>query len=203
MSTSTPDSTLQCPAADKENDIPVTFLLEAHASGKRRNDVQVHMTRPWQLREWELSSDEPPDHGGDDTAPQPLVIFAASLATCFMTQFRTFARAGRVDIASLTVSGRFEWVMRRGARPAQPYTAQPGSFHLDIDLVSEADLAAKQALVATAARGCFVEAVLSVPVAHRIKHDGQWVDCPLDGTPGAHEVVLRDGVPARTSSRST
>lgn len=167
------------PAPPARENVPVTFLATAAATGKRRNDVTVHMTRPWALREWVFASDEPPAHGGDETAPQPLAIFAAALTSCFMTQVRTFARAASVPVESLDVRGRFEWVMEKGTKPTAPYRARPGSFHLDVDLQSSASLEDKQTLVATAAKGCFIEAVLSVPVEHRLRHGDDWVACPL------------------------
>lgn len=138
--------------------MPVTFLATAAATGKRRNDVTVHMTRPWALREWDFASDEPPAHGGDETAPQPLAIFAAALTSCFMTQVRTFAEPRRCRSTPWTSTGRLEWVMEKGTKPSAPYRARPGSFHMDIDLQSSASLEDRQALVATAARGCFIEA---------------------------------------------
>lgn len=159
---------------------PVTFVLTATASGKRRNDVRVRMTRPWELREWELASDEAPAHGGEESAPEPLGIFASGLTTCFMTQLRTFARACGVRVDGLRVEGRFEWMLAAGTRPRDPYTAQPESFHLDIDLESDATIEAQQALVVTAAKGCFAEAVLSIPVTHRLRSGEDWIDCDTD-----------------------
>lgn len=160
--------------------MPVTFLLSATASGKRRNDVRVRMTRPWELQEWELASDEAPAHGGEESAPEPLGIFASGLATCFMTQVRTFSRACGVRVDGLHVDGRFEWKLKPGASPRDPYTAQPESFHLDIDIESEAPLEAQQALVATAAKGCFAEAVLNIPVRHRLRSGDEWIPCAAD-----------------------
>lgn len=158
---------------------PVTFLTTAAATGKRRNDLTVRMTRPWQLQQWPLASDEPPAHGGDETAPQPLALFAAALTTCLMTQIRTFARAASVPVDSLNVEGRFEWIMEAGSTSTAPYRARPGSFHLDIDLRTSASLDRQTALVAAAAAGCFVEAVLSVPVEHRLRDGDAWVLCPV------------------------
>lgn len=160
--------------------LPVTFELSAVSSGKRRNDVRVHMTQPWQLREWELASDEAPAHGGDESAPKPLGIFATGITTCFMTQVRTFSRACGVRVDGLTVDGRFEWQLKPGPRPRDPYTAESGVFHLDIDMEAEAPLEAKQALIAAAAKGCFAEAVLSVPVIHRLRQGDEWVLCEVE-----------------------
>jgi uncharacterized OsmC-like protein len=160
--------------------MPVAFVLSATATGKRRNDVRVRMMQPLQRRDWELSSDEATAHGGEESAPTPLEIFAAGIATCFMTQVRSFSRAGGVRLDGLTVDGRFEWTLRPGARPADPYTAETGNFQLDIDMDSEASLESQQALVATAAKGCFAEAALNVPVSHRLRNGEDWVLCEVD-----------------------
>ncbi len=160
--------------------LPVTFTLTAVSSGKRRNDVRVRMTEPWPLREWELASDEAPAHGGEETAPKPLGIFATGIATCFMTQVRTFSRACGVRVDGLQVEGRFEWQLKPGPRPRDPYTAETGVFHLDINMDTQSPMDDQQRLIAAAARGCFAEAVLKVPVMHRLKTDYGWVNCDVD-----------------------
>ena len=178
--TTAPDRLEQVDGVQAKQVLPVTFTLDAVASGKRRNDVSVRMTEPWQLRDWELASDEAPAHGGEETAPKPLGIFATGIVTCFMTQVRTFSRACGVRVDGLSVAGRFEWQLKPGPRPRDPYTAETGRFHLDIDMDTESSLEDQKALVASAARGCFAEAVLNVPVLHRLKTDDGWVTCDVD-----------------------
>lgn len=157
------------------------FRAEATAVGKRRNDLSVTMEQPWQLKTWNLSSDECARLGGDEEAPMPLTYFAAGLVSCFMTQLRTFARHCAVEVHGLEVSGELVFIRENGPRPRDPYTAHPGRFRLDIDLNTPSPLAAQKRLVEVASRGCFVEAVLSIPVEHRLRTPDGWEICDLLG----------------------
>ena len=37
--------------------------------------------------------------------------------------------------------------------------------------------AAQKRVIEAASKGCFAEQVLSVPVVHRLRHNGEWVVC--------------------------
>ncbi len=154
--------------------------ITAVAGGKRRNDVRVRMTEPWPRRDWELTSDEPPQVGGEETAPMPLDYFATGVVTCFMTQVRSFARARDVRVDALSVDGRFEWRFIPGPNRRDPYTAAADVFRLDIDLQTPSSLEDQRFLIAAAARGCFAEAALSVPVLHRLRSGDDWITCEVD-----------------------
>jgi len=187
--TGVPDSTTTPPASSGldtyESDLPkkahsAVITLDAVSSGKRRNDVKVRMVNPWPRPDWELATDEPPSIGGEETAPLPLSYFATGVATCFMTQTRNFARARGVRVDGLSVQGHFEWDFIPGPTPREPYTAGAGQVRLDIDMDSPSPLADQQALIAAAARGCFAEAMLNVPVTHRLRSGDEWLTCDVD-----------------------
>lgn len=110
----------------------------------------------------------------------PLCIFATGVATCFMTQVRNFSRKRGVQVDGLKVAGTFEWEFIVGPSPSEPYTAAPGAVVLDIEMDTQASLDDQKALIAAAARGCFAEAMLSVPVLHRLKSGDGWVLCDVD-----------------------
>ena len=137
--------------------------------------LKARMVKPVALREWDLASDEAPFHGGDETAPKPLSIFAAGILTCFMTQMRTFARHCGVDLRGLEADAAIDWTLLRDG--TKPYTAGPCRMVIDIRLDTPSSLEAQQLLVRTAARGCFAEASLREPPVHRLWHDGEWVAC--------------------------
>ncbi|MDJ0396391.1 OsmC family protein [Rhodococcus sp. G-MC3] len=158
----------------------MVISLDAVSSGKRRNDVRVRMEEPWARPEWELASDEPSAIGGEETAPMPLSIFATGVATCFMTQVRNFARQRGVHVNSLSVAGSFEWKFIPGPSPREPYTAKSGSVCLDIEIDSPSPMTDQQALIAAASRGCFAEAMLNVPVNHRLKSGDDWISCDAE-----------------------
>lgn len=157
--------------------IAVRFELSAVAVGKRRNEVEAGMVKPRLLRKWELASDEAPFHGGEETAPKPLAIFATGILTCFMTQMRTFARDCGVEVRGLRTTAAVDWTARREG--LEPYVALPGRMLIDIDLDTDAPLEAQKHLVRTAARGCFAEAMLREAPQHRLKRGDVWVDCDL------------------------
>lgn len=155
------------------------ITLEGVSSGKRRNDVRVRMAEPWQRPDWDLATDEPPAIGGEETAPLPLCYFATGVATCFMTQMRNFARARNVQVDALEVGGHFEWKFIPGPTPREPYTAGPGEVRLDIELGSPAPLSDQLALIKAAAQGCFAEAMLVIPVLHRLRSGDAWIICDV------------------------
>lgn len=156
------------------------ITLDGVSSGRRRNDVRVRMAEPWQRPDWELATDEPPAIGGEETAPLPLCYFATGVATCFMTQVRNFARSRHLQVDGLEVAGHFEWKFIPGPNPREPYTAGPGAVRLDIELDSPSPLPDQLALIKAAAQGCFAEAMLVVPVLHRLRSDDAWITCDVD-----------------------
>ena len=110
----------------------------------------------------------------------PLCIFATGVATCFMTQVRNFSRVRGVRVDGLSVAGSFEWQFNVGPGPREPYTAGAGRVRLDIEMYTESPLEDQQALIVAAARGYFAEAMLSVPVMHRLKSGNDWIVCDVD-----------------------
>jgi uncharacterized OsmC-like protein len=157
--------------------IPVRFELTAIALGKRRNEVKTGMAAPFRLRTWDLASDEAPFHGGEETAPKPLSIFATGILTCFMTQVRTFARDCNVEVRSLSADAAMDWTLQRNG--TKPYVASPGRMQIDIRLDTDAPLEAQMSLIKTAAQGCFAEATLREPPLHRLWYGEEWVECDL------------------------
>ena len=75
--------------------LTVTFKCSGKATGKMRNDLDVHMVEPME-EHFTLATDEGPFHGGDATAPPPLALFVGGMTGCIMTQLRAFAR--RMDV---------------------------------------------------------------------------------------------------------
>lgn len=157
--------------------IPVVFEVSAVASGKRRNDVKAGMVLPKRLKVWDLASDEGHFHGGDESAPKPLAIFATGILTCFLTQMRTFAKPCGVNVQGLQAKASFEWTLVRDGM--KPYVAQTGKMVFDIELDTDSSLEAQQLLVKAAARGCFAEACLRDAPVHRLLHRGEWIPCDV------------------------
>jgi putative redox protein len=60
-----------------------------------RHDVRV--------RSHTITSDEPADHGGEDSGPSPQELLAASLASCVAITMEMYARRKRWDVAGLRV----------------------------------------------------------------------------------------------------
>jgi putative redox protein len=55
------------------------------------------------VRGFEVRADEPPQYGGDDTAPMPTELFLSSLAACFVLAVRHVARKDGFEPPDLAV----------------------------------------------------------------------------------------------------
>jgi putative redox protein len=55
------------------------------------------------VRSFEVRADEPPQYGGDDTAPMPTELFLSSLAACFVLAVRHVARKDGFEPPDLAV----------------------------------------------------------------------------------------------------
>jgi putative redox protein len=62
-------------------------------------DMQVRIP----VRDFEVRSDEPPQYGGQDTAPMPTELFLSSLAACFVLAVRHVARKDGFEPPDLAV----------------------------------------------------------------------------------------------------
>jgi putative redox protein len=72
-----------------------TMRATARQLENLRHDVKV--------RRHTITSDEPKDHGGDDSGPSPQELLAASLASCTAITMEMYARRKGWDIAGLAV----------------------------------------------------------------------------------------------------
>jgi putative redox protein len=73
----------------------------AHRS---RSDRYRHDIR---IRDHVVSADEPRDAGGDDTAPSPQELLAASLASCTAITMEMYAARKRWDVGDVEVSAEY------------------------------------------------------------------------------------------------
>lgn len=163
-------------AADAaERVFDVIFECDAVNTGRMRTDMRARMVQPEQCT-FDLATDEGAMHGGDNSAPTPLMLFAGGLAACLMTQLRAFAKRLRVPVGEIRLSTRLHWVGRQRGR--EPYVSEPVRFSIDIEMASEAPLDDQKRLIEAAKKGCFVEQTLMRPnaVAHRLKADGGWIE---------------------------
>src|SRR6059036_3883301 len=77
--------------------------MKAIAS-RRRTDRYRHDIR---IRDHVVSADEPRDTGGDDTAPSPQELLAASLASCTAITMEMYAKRKGWDVAGMQVDVRY------------------------------------------------------------------------------------------------
>lgn len=140
-----------------------------------RTDMVVDMIEPQPLQ-FELATDEGADHGGDGTAPTPLMLFAGGLTACLMTQLRAFSKRLRIDAGEMRLHTHLHWIGRQVGRA--PYVTEPVGFQIDIEMSGAADDEARIVLIEAAKKGCFVEQTLMRPnaVAHRLLSTGGWID---------------------------
>ena len=162
--------------ANATGSFEVVINCSGRATGKMRNETRIEIVEPFR-ESHELASDEGAFHGGDGTAPPPLIHFVGGFVTCLMTQIRAFAKRLRVELDSLSVEGNFAW--KGITESGKPYRAEPVGIRLDIEIESRSGQEELLALIKAAKEGCFVEAIISdrMPVAHRLKTQAGWVDC--------------------------
>ncbi len=152
----------------------VVFECDAVNPGRMRTDMQVRMLEPDPF-ECELATDEMGFHGGDGSAPTPLMLFSGGLAACLMTQLRAFSKRLKVDVGEIKLATRLHWQGVQKGR--EPYETEPVSFEIDIDMEGSASTQQRIELIEAAKKGCFVEQTLMRPniIGHRLKVGNDWV----------------------------
>ena len=65
-----------------------------------------------EIREHEIHADEPEENGGDDTAPSPQELLAASLASCTAITIEMYAKRKGWDIGDISVDVDYEPAQR-------------------------------------------------------------------------------------------
>jgi putative redox protein len=76
----------------------------------RRQDGKLKQSI--EVRDHVVSADEPKDHGGDDAAPSPQELLAASLASCTAITMEMYAERKGWEIPDLTVHVDYEPAQR-------------------------------------------------------------------------------------------
>ena len=160
--------------SEKTKKFDVIFECDAVNQGKMRTDMKVRMLEPDPF-EYELATDELGFHGGDGTAPTPLMLFSGGLAACLMTQLRAFSKRLRIDAGEIRLATRLHW--QGFQKGKEPYETEPVSFEIDIDMLGSASTQERIQLIEAAKKGCFVEQTLMRPnmIGHRSKVDNEWV----------------------------
>ncbi len=73
-------------------------MIEAKAEWKKNYQIGV------QVRQFELSADEPPKYNGEDTGMMPTELFISSLASCFCLALVYAANKKRMKINDMRVN---------------------------------------------------------------------------------------------------
>ena len=94
------------------------------------------------VRSHELAADEPVDEGGEDTAPSPQELLAASLASCTAITMEMYAYRKGWDVGDIVVDVDYE--------PAQ--RGSPTRFTMDFQLSKELPEDQRQKLMQIAAK---------------------------------------------------
>lgn len=159
---------------DSITEAVVQFDCIGRATGKMRNELTVHMTRPMREGPFHLATDEGPFHGGDASAPPPLALFVGGLTGCIMTQIRAFAKRMDLRLNELTVEARVQWDWTARGRL---YETAPKAFEIDVLIDSDDPLERQRELVRAARKGCFVEQTLGRQntITHRLRTPEGWI----------------------------
>ena len=95
-----------------------------------------------QVREHELTADEPKDHGGEDSGPSPQELLAASLASCTAVTMEMYAVRKGWDVGEVTVDVNYE--------PA--HRGSPTRFEMTVNLSKELPEEQRERLMQIAAK---------------------------------------------------
>ena len=95
-----------------------------------------------EIREHELTADEPEDHGGDDAGPSPQELLAASLASCTAITMEMYAVRKGWEVGDITVDVDYE--------PAQ--RGSPTRFVMEVKLPKELPEDQRERLMQIAAK---------------------------------------------------
>src|SRR4051795_11122723 len=106
----------------------------ARRTGTYRHEIAI--------RTHSVSADEPKDHGGDDSAPSPQELLAASLASCTAITMEMYATRKGWDIGDLVVDVNYE--------PAQ--RGSPTKFQMAVKLPKELPEEQREKLMQIAAK---------------------------------------------------
>jgi putative redox protein len=94
------------------------------------------------VRGHELSADEPKDQGGEDSAPSPQELLAASLASCTAVTMEMYAARKGWDVGDITVDVDYE--------PA--HRGSPTRFQMTVSLSKELPEEQRERLMQIAAK---------------------------------------------------
>jgi putative redox protein len=95
-----------------------------------------------EIREHELTADEPKDHGGEDSGPSPQELLAASLASCTAVTMEMYAVRKGWDVGEITVDVDYE--------PA--HRGSPTRFEMTVNLSKEVPEEQRERLMQIAAK---------------------------------------------------
>jgi putative redox protein len=95
-----------------------------------------------EIREHEIHADEPEENGGDDSAPSPQELLAASLASCTAITIEMYAKRKGWDIGDVAVDVDYE--------PAQ--RGSPTKFKMVLNLPKELPEDQRERLMQIAAK---------------------------------------------------
>jgi putative redox protein len=95
-----------------------------------------------EIREHELTADEPKDHGGEDSGPSPQELLAASLASCTAVTMEMYAVRKGWDVGEITVDVNYE--------PA--HRGSPTRFEMTVNLSKEVPEEQRERLMQIAAK---------------------------------------------------
>lgn len=153
----------------------VRFDCHGKATGKMRNELEVHMKLPFEEGPFHLATDEGSFHGGDASAPPPLALFVAGLTGCIMTQMRAFAKRLGISLKDLDVETRIVWDWEAKGRV---YETAPHYFEIDVMIDSDDPYERLVELIETAKKGCFIEQTLGQAntIRHRLRTSDGWRD---------------------------
>jgi putative redox protein len=104
--------------------------------------VDGRLEQAVEIRDHQVTADEPRDHGGGDSGPSPQELLAASLASCTAITIEMYANRKGWDVGEIAVDVQYE--------PAQ--RGSPTRFKLEVGLPKELPEDQRERLMQIAAK---------------------------------------------------
>jgi putative redox protein len=79
------------------------MIPKAHISLIKSENLSPHLYTTSKVRGFEINSDEPENHGGENRAPAPFDLLNAALSSCTSIYLRIQAGISKIDIGTVLV----------------------------------------------------------------------------------------------------
>lgn len=133
----------------------------------------IHSFQFRRIGKYHFDCDEPPERGGEDSAPSPLEYFLSGTAFCLLSQVVQFAPLYQVQIQDARVDLRASFDDTQKYNLSGPNAAFQ-KVVIQIQIKSDSPREAVEALIIHAERGCHAVQSLFMPVPVEVRDPSRY-----------------------------